>query len=194
MDNLVAMFTAAVDEFGTCVRAVADDQWDAPTPATEWSVADLVGHLVSEHRWAPPLMHGHDLDAATKIVDSEEAAHDVPSGPALAAEWAEVSRASASAFGEPGALERTVALSRGPTPASQYLVEMVFDLVVHSWDLGTAIGRSSPAPTDTVEFLYTQVKDMGDLSRTGVFDPPVPIPGDASTFDKLLAQTGRNPS
>ena len=41
---------------------------------------------------------------------------------------------SAEAFGELDALDRTVSLSRGPTPARQYLTEMVFDLIVHSWD------------------------------------------------------------
>ncbi len=28
--------------------------WSAPTPDTEWDVAQLVEHMVDEQRWIPP--------------------------------------------------------------------------------------------------------------------------------------------
>ncbi|MCU1659873.1 MAG: hypothetical protein JWO57_4529 [Pseudonocardiales bacterium] len=193
MDEL-AMLQSGLREFGVRVHAIDPDQWGAPTPATEWSVTDLVGHVVDEHRWAPPLLHGHDLDAAAKIVEGVASTrHDVSMGSDLAAEWDDAATASVEAFGEPGALDRTVSLSRGPTPVRDYLGEMILDLTVHAWDLGKAIGYSEPLPEDLVRPVYQDVVEMGDLSSSGVFHAPVDVPDDAPVIDKLVAATGRDP-
>ncbi|MDT4932648.1 MAG: hypothetical protein QOK11_540 [Pseudonocardiales bacterium] len=192
MDALLGMFHDGVGEFGARVKAVDAGQWGSPTPDTDWCVADLVGHLTEEHRWIPPLLDGHDLEAAGKIVAAASVARGSGVGD-LAAEWEGAARASLDAVGEPDALERSVALSRGSTPARQYLAEMIFDLVLHSWDLGTAIGYRGEFPPETVEFVYSQVKDMGDLSGTGMFAAPVDVLESAPTMTKLLAATGRTP-
>jgi uncharacterized protein (TIGR03086 family) len=191
--ELLGMYDAGLREFGARVKAVDASQWGSPSPCSEWSVSDLVDHVVEEHRWVPPLMHGHDLAAAGKIVESTTPLAEDRSSADRAAEWDDVARASSEAVNEPGALDRTVSLSRGPTPAPQYLGEMIFDLIVHGWDLGKAIGYQGEFPADAVEFVYGQVKQMGDLSGSGVFGPPIEVPDSASTMDKLLGATGRNP-
>jgi len=57
-DDLIATFSRAQAAFTERVHAVAPDQWQLGTPDTQWAVADLVGHLVDEHRWATPLPSG----------------------------------------------------------------------------------------------------------------------------------------
>lgn len=193
-DALLDYFLRAQRAFGERVHAVREDQWAAPTPDTEWSVTDLVGHLVEEHRWAPPLLHGHDIDSAGKIVaGSRSLPADGGVGANLAEEWDEAATESANAFSEDGALERSVALSRGDTPATTYIGEMIFDLIVHSWDLQTAIGYDGALPDDVVEFVYDRVQQGGDLSASGLFQPAVEVDDDAPTIDKLVAATGRQP-
>jgi uncharacterized protein (TIGR03086 family) len=188
------IFLAAQRAFTERVHAIGEDQWQHDTPDDEWTVADLVGHLVDEHRWAAPLMHGLDLDAAGAVVDGTRSLPvDGGVGANLAKSWDEAAAASADAFAAADALERTVQLSRGPTSARSYLDEMIFDLVVHSWDLGTAIGYAEPLPNDVVESVYAQAKSAGDLSGSGLFDAPVDVSDDASTLDKLIALTGRDP-
>ncbi len=72
---------------------------------------------------------------------------------------------------------------------------MIFDLVVHGWDLDTAIGYSGePLPDDVVEDVYELAKKFGDLSSSGFFDAPVEVPDDAPTLDKLIGLTGRSPN
>jgi uncharacterized protein (TIGR03086 family) len=195
MENLVEAFRQAQQAFSDRVHAVAEDQWQAPTPDTEWSVADLVGHLIEEHRWAAPLMHGLDLESARKVVEgSPSLPVDGGVGGNLAEEWDEAAIESLDAFTDDGAIDRTIELSRGPTPARDYLSEMIFDLVVHGWDLGTAIGYSGATlPDELVEAVYEQAKGLGDLSGSGMFAKPVSVPDDASPIDKLVALTGRNP-
>jgi uncharacterized protein (TIGR03086 family) len=195
MDNLVEKFREAQHAFTDRVHAVAEDQWQAPTPDTEWTVADLVGHLIEEHRWAAPLMHGLDLDSAGKVVEgSRSLPVDGGVGGNLAEEWDEAAVESANAFAEDGALDRTVELSRGPTPAREYLGEMIFDLVVHGWDLQTAIGYSgAPLSEELVGAVYEQARQLGDMTSSGLFGAPVDVPDDAPTIEKLVALTGRDP-
>jgi uncharacterized protein (TIGR03086 family) len=177
------------------VHAVTDEQWSHDTPDSEWDVADLVGHLIDEHRFAAPLLHGLDLVSAGKVVEgTRELPVDGGVGANRAEAWDEAASGSADAFAADGALGRSVALSRGDTPARRYIGEMIFDLVVHGWDLATAIGYTDPLPADVVEAVYAQAEDLGDLSSSGYFSAPVRVPDDAATIDKLVALTGRDPS
>ena len=190
------MFLTAQRGFGERVQAVREDQWHASTPCSEWDVASLVAHLIDENQWVPPLLHGLDLESAGKVVEgSRSLPVDGGVGANLIEVWDEASIACADAFREDGAMERTVALSRGPTPATAYITEMIFDHLVHAWDLGKAIGYAGePLPSEIVATAYEMVKGMGDLSAYGeMFKPAVSVPDDAPTVDKLLALTGRDP-
>jgi len=191
MDPMVEMFLSAQRAFGDRVHAVGADQWHLPTPNDEWDVTALLDHLIDENRWLGPLAHGHDLEAAGKIVEGAK----TTAGDDRAKVWDDVSVAAADAVKEDGVLDRTASLSRGPTPMRDYLGEMVFDHVVHAWDLGRAIGYSGePLPAELVEPLYGMATSMADvLASSGLFHPPVEISDDASTLDKLIAVTGRDP-
>jgi uncharacterized protein (TIGR03086 family) len=189
MDNVLGLFDEGVRQFSMRVEAVGSGDWDKPTPDTEWTVADLVKHLIDEHLWIPPLLGGHDLETAGKIVEGTAA------GTSPAIDWTAAKAASLQAAHEPGALERTVSLSRGPTPAGEYLAEMIVDLTVHSWDLGKAIGASNELPEELVSFVYPIVVGAQDvLAGSGMFAPPVPCPDDAPMSHKLVALTGRDPN
>lgn len=194
MDGHLDKFLAAQRAFTERVHAVTEDQWQAATPDEGWTVADLVAHLVDEHRWAAALVHGMDLDAARKIVaGTRNLPIDGGVGANLAESWDEACVGSADAFSGAGALDRMVALSRGATEARSYCSEMIFDLTVHSWDLQTAIGYDGSLPTEVVDAVYAQAKEMGDLSSSGLFGAPVTVSEDAATIDKLVALTGRTP-
>ena len=188
MADPVALLLAGQQAFSARVAAIGAHQWDAPTPDSEWSVADLVDHLIDEQRWVAPLMRGDSLEDAGRAVEAL--------GPAAAdrkAAWEEATTAAAAACRADGALEGSVQLSRGPTPALDYLHEMIFDLCVHSWDLGKAIGADHPLPEDLVAATYAAAKAFGDLAGTGYFSAAVPVPDDAPQLDKLVALTGRDP-
>jgi uncharacterized protein (TIGR03086 family) len=190
MDDLVTLFCEGIRQFDARVAAVTPGDWDKPTPNAEWNVAALVDHLIDEHLWMPPLLGGQDLDAAAATVEAKKAA----SGADPAADWVDASAASEQAVVAPGALDRDVALSRGPTPASRYLVEMIFDLTVHSWDLGRAIGYEGALPDALVGFVFEIASASADeFASTGAFAPPVPVADDAPMIDRLVAVTGRDP-
>jgi uncharacterized protein (TIGR03086 family) len=190
MDDMVSLFKTGQREFGARVHEIRDDQWGAPTPDDEWDVAALVEHLIDEARWVAPLLEGMSLVGAGAAVAAMPRMADDRVGA-----WESAAAAAAAAVSAEGALERTVELSRGPTPASGYIGEMIFDLCVHSWDLGRAIGSSRPLPDELVDAVFQVAKGFGDLSTFGdMFKPAVSVPEHAPLVDRLVAFTGRDPS
>jgi uncharacterized protein (TIGR03086 family) len=188
MTDLLALFHTGLAEFGARVHRVGDEQWASATPCSDWDAGALVGHVVDEHLWLPPLMSGHDLDASGKIVESAKRTL----GPDRAAAWDAAALASGRAVDEPGALDREVALSRGPTPARQYVTEMIFDLVVHGWDLGRAIGVDDPLPGELVQFALPLAESFSG-SPSSFFAAAVEAPDGATDEERLVALTGRSP-
>ena len=190
-DDLIATFSSAQAAFTERVHAVAADQWQLGTPDALWTVADLVGHLVDEHRWAAPLLAGLDMDAARAVVAGLGPAGG--DGAALVRAWDLAAATSAEAFRAGAALAGQVAITRGWVPAVEYLEEMVLDLIVHAWDLGAATGYPGPLPADAVAAIYPLAQAVVDRTPAGMFGVPVDVGADAPVIDRLVALTGRRP-
>ncbi|MEV4329274.1 TIGR03086 family metal-binding protein [Streptomyces sp. NPDC049597] len=185
--DLLARHSEALALFTDRVHAVRTDQWDDPTPCTEWTVRDLVNHLTAEQLWVPDLV----TDGAT-VADVGDAHDGDVLGERPRAAWDAAARAARKAFAADGALERTVQLSYGETPAVAYCAQMTADAVVHAWDLSRAIGAPERLPDALVAFALEEVTPYADeLAASGLFAPPVePPPGD-SAQSRLLAMLGR---
>jgi uncharacterized protein (TIGR03086 family) len=190
-DDLITTFLTAQAAFTERVHAVAGDQWELGTPDEQWTVADLLWHLVDEHRWAKPLLAGLDLDTAGAVAAG--LGPDSRDGATLVLEWDRAAGSSAAAFGAGGALTGSVAISRGRVPAPEYLEEMILDLVVHAWDLGTAIGYQRPLPASAVADIYPLAQAIVDRTPRGMFGPPAAAGAGAPPIDRLVALTGRRP-
>ncbi|WKX73251.1 TIGR03086 family metal-binding protein [Streptomyces sp. XD-27] len=177
----------ALDLFTDRVHAIRPDQWDAPTPCTEWSVRDLVNHLTAEQLWVPPLVR----DGSTIEEQGDAFDGDVLGDDPVAA-WDRAAAEARAAFAAPGAIERTVRLSYGDTPASDYCAQMISDAVVHAWDLSRGIGADERLPAALVDFTVREVTPYAaDLEKSGLFASPVEPPAGADVQTKLLALLGR---
>ncbi|MCB5181137.1 TIGR03086 family metal-binding protein [Streptomyces antimicrobicus] len=185
--GLLDRHAEALRLFGERVHAIRDDQWDAPTPCADWTVRDLVNHVTGEQRWVLPL-----LDEGLTVADVGDALDGDLLGDDPVAAWDTAATAARAAFTAPGALDRPVALSAGPTPGSAYCRELTCDCTVHTWDLSRAIGADERLPQALVE-LATEVVTpyAGDLAASGMFAPPVEVPADADAQTRLLGLTGR---
>ncbi|WP_060878044.1 TIGR03086 family metal-binding protein, partial [Streptomyces scabiei] len=181
--------TQAQDLFGARVHAVRDDQWGADTPCAEWSVRDLVNHLVSEQLWVPCLVRdGCMIEEVGDTFGGDLLGTDP------AASWDTAAHSAREAFAAPGALDRTVHLSYGDTPAVAYCGQMVADIVVHAWDLSRAIGADERLPGELVRFAVDEIAPYaGDLEKSGLFAAPVAPPARADAQTRLLCLLGRRP-
>jgi uncharacterized protein (TIGR03086 family) len=186
--ELVTAFTVAQAGFDRQVHAIRPEHWSSATPCTEWTVRDLLNHLVSEHLWAPWLLNGATLADVGDRFDGDQLGAD-PVG-----SWESAAAGSREAFTRPGALDRNVHTGRGPMPGTSYGWEMVTDLAVHSWDLGRAIGGDVQIDQDLVTTIYDWVLPyIGQWEGMGFFAPPVEVPAGADVQAKLIALLGRTP-
>ncbi|MFI9162391.1 TIGR03086 family metal-binding protein [Kitasatospora aureofaciens] len=99
--------------------------------------------------------------------------------------------AARQAWEVPGATGLTVHLSFGDVSGQSCLDQLTTDLVVHTWDLAQGTGKDTRLPGDLVDFAPDRFAGCGDLSGSGLFDPPLPAPEDASPQTRLPALPGR---
>lgn len=179
----------ALELFTSRVHAIRPDQWDAPTPCTDWSVRELVNHLAVEQLWVPPLVRdGSTIEEQGDRFDGDQL------GEQPAATWDLAAAGALRAFAEPGALSRTVHLSSGPSSTLAYCAQMTMDATVHAWDLSRAIGADEQLPPELVEFAAREVRPYAaDLVGTGLFAAPRTPPPGADAQGELLALLGRRP-
>ena len=185
--ELLELFQRAQASFTDRVDAIEPEQWeDEALP--EWTVADLVAHLVTEMLWVPPLVAGEPYaegrfpDATTDLLGD-----DPMTG------WESAADAALSSFAEDDALIRTVHLERGPTPASQYILELISDLTVHSWDLARAIDGDTELDGELVTASLLIGEAIPEDGVPGLYDPPLDVSATASPQQRLLARFGRRP-
>lgn len=168
------------------VAGIRDDQWALPTPCDDWTVRELLNHVVSGNEWANELGAGKTIDEVGDRLDG-----DVLGDDPLAAYDASASRA-ASVFHRPGALDAPCAVSYGPVPGSVYAGHRFIDVLVHGWDLAVATGQDSTLPPPLVEACLDVVRPQAELlAGSGAFATDVEAPAGADPQAELLAMLGR---
>jgi uncharacterized protein (TIGR03086 family) len=177
----------AADWFSQQVDQIRDDQWHLPTPCSDWDVRALLNHVTGEALWTPPLMAGQTIEQVGDRFDGDVL------GSAPVEAWHAAAAAAREAVDAPGALDQTVHLSFGETPATEYAMQLFADHLIHGWDLAHAIGagtRMDPelvtacaAWFDTVEPIYRQA---------GAIGPRMEVAPNADAQTTLLSRFGRD--
>jgi len=158
--------------------AGAVNKLNAPTLCDEWDVRNLLNHMLATQQYFVGSARGEDVSP--------------PSGspPDLLSQdpVADFDRARAetlSTFAEPGMIEKT-----GPSLGIAFS-----DQLLHGWDLAKATGQDATMPEGLAAAAYRMIHGrFTEEQRKGVFKPEIAVPADASSQDKLLAYTGRDPS
>ncbi|MGN9776555.1 TIGR03086 family metal-binding protein [Micromonospora sp. H33] len=186
--DLLETYRRSLADFTDRVAQVGPGQWAAPTPCPGWDVRTLVNHVVGEDRWSVALMAGRTIAEVGDRYDGDQLDGDPVAAARDAAAQAEL------AFARPSALETTVDLSSGPTPADEYLHQLMAEHLVHGWDLAVAIGADPRLDADAVAECARWFRERmdyyqrGQLTRSGV-----EVAADADTQDQLIAAFGRDP-
>lgn len=91
-------------------------------------------------------------------------------------------------------MERIYATPIGQVPGARVLHIRTTELLVHGWDLATALGRlHSLLPSDLaeVEFAFSEVAVKQLPPGRSPFAPPVAVPASAPAVDRLAGLLGR---
>ncbi len=184
--DIPAMFGGAVAEFGARVRQVGDHQWKAATPDGDWTVRDLVNHVVGEDLWAPPLLAGSTIAEVGDRFDGDVLGAE----PGVA--WAAASAGAVRAVGQDGAMDRIVHLSFGDLPGSEYATQLFADHLIHAWDLARAIGADECLDEQLVASCAGWFGPVEDAYRgAGAIAARPRVADDADAQTVLLARFGR---
>ncbi len=162
------------------VGGIAAGQLDRPTPCAEFTVRDVLEHMIG----------GATMFAAAYRGEAP-AAVDV--GDVLAGFGSALADLGA-AITAPGALDRTVAAPFGEVPGETFARFVVLDGLVHGWDLATATGQAYNPPAALVAAVDDFAHRTLDPLRDGqTFAAAIEPAADASPIERLVAYTGRRP-
>ncbi|HXX90154.1 MAG TPA: TIGR03086 family metal-binding protein [Acidimicrobiales bacterium] len=185
----MGLLRAARADFAARLTAVGPDQWDLPTPCGDWSVRELVLHLVRGNTMAELLLAG------TSREDTLAALAEIRPTDLVAA-FEDSADRQETAFATPGALERTCHHPVGDIPGSQLLGFRIGDMDLHAWDLARAIGAEESLQPEVVEAVWASLSPMAAfIGETGVFGPGPSgmVPDDAPLQARVLDLSGRRP-
>jgi uncharacterized protein (TIGR03086 family) len=185
--KLVARAVAPLPEI---INAIEPSQLGNRTPCADWDVRTLVNHLLF---WGPPQVGAGRKELIPPPGDSEHEAN-LTSG-----DWATALTnhfdSLATAWGEPSAWEGNTRLDgSSEMPAAVIGGMVVGEVVVHGWDLARATGQQPQWDPELLDYLLQEATGMAEQARQmGLFGPEVTVPASASTVDRILGITGRDP-
>ena len=183
--NPVELFEKATSGINKIISGIKQDQIGAQTPCSEWKVKDLIEHLIGGASHLNASMGGGSSDSPSSESDVAK----------LAANFTSVVSEVLQKASDPAALEAQVGTPAGEMSAGQFIGILSLDNLVHTWDLAKATGQGTALDPALTEACYGMfVPGLIDMARPhGAFGPAVSVPDNASTQDKLLGYTGRQP-
>jgi uncharacterized protein (TIGR03086 family) len=160
--------------------AIRPDQLGLPTPCDEWTVQEVLDHLVGGTSYLTAAIKGLEVPR----VDSGATADDLHEGVTVCLELLADPQALGSTCSSPLGTEWTVAEATAGTS---------MDLLVHTWDLAAATGQDVALDPVVLEACIGMfLPHMPEMGRAaGIVGPAVEVPSNASPQQLLLGAMGR---
>ncbi|MGW6424198.1 TIGR03086 family metal-binding protein [Nocardia sp. NPDC055053] len=171
MNSTAALDTVWRDVVATSYAALADvvagirdDQWNLPTPCSEWTVTQVIQHAAGDQ-----LAYAAALGIGAGPSDNPFA----PSG-SIDGSAADLVRAAvdqtAAAWATVGDSTATVPtpLPHGDLPTSVAATLAALDAAVHAWDIAVATGQPSPLTDELATHLLTAARTVHAAPGSGV--------------------------
>jgi uncharacterized protein (TIGR03086 family) len=186
-----------IDMTTSCLRTakvldgVADAQLAGKTPCERLNLGELVAHV-----------GGLGVAFATAAEKDLGELTDSPPGDGgylLADDWRSAYPANlaalADAWTHADAWEGMTRIGGVDLPGEVCGMVGLTEVVVHGWDVAVATGQDYDVDDDVAEAVLTHLAGFAaDGPVEGLFGPAVEISSSASTFDRALALSGRDPA
>ncbi len=181
----------ATSTMRTLVASVTDDQLTQPTPCDKYTVGDLVEHIGG--------LAMAFTDAARKQVGPGSAQGGSGDASRLEPGWRDRIDTSlaelAEAWRDPAAYDGETQAGGVTMPGPIAAAVALNEVVVHGWDLATALGRPFDVRDEDVEACMAFAEPFSapgtEEMRGDAFGPVVPVAGDAPPLERLLGMMGR---
>ena len=195
-DGPALMAAAAAEAARVVTGAAKDAAKDAAqdaantqtTPCTDWDLRTLLNHTIL---WTA---YSAERRAHGESVAEELMSKDFTAEPGYAQAYqAQIARA-VHAWSDPEAWRRELGVMGSTTPAADVAAMLIAEMVLHGWDVAKATGQDYHCDDAVARLVLSTVEAQGDLFRQYQgFAAVVPVPDDATAFDRALALSGRDP-
>ena len=186
--NLSEEMAAASAEAARVVNGVPEGTLNAPTPCGDWDLSTLLNHTILWTSYsAERRAHGESVaeDLMTKDFTAEPGFRD---------DYARQINEAVKAWQDPEAWEGKRSVMGDATPAADVGAMLIMEMVLHGWDVAQATGQEYACDDAVAEALMNTVEAQAELFRKYQgFADAVEVPDDATTFDRALGLSGRDP-
>lgn len=142
-DQLRSAMATAMEGFAAAVEAVEPQHWERPSPCSEWSVWDVIDHVVAGEHFTAEVLGGAPQAVAIEMqVGLDDQNRD------LVSQVVGASALALTAF--EGSLDRTVEHRVGIITARRMLGFRIIDVLGHTWDVTTATDQSASLDVDAL--------------------------------------------
>jgi len=196
-EEAIAGLLAEYEAFGSLVRSLDAQQWEAPSRCAGWTAGDVARHVV-----------GTATDVANGVVGTHTPGEEVAERKGRTA--AEIADELDTAMGTLRNLASVINddVWNGPAPVPdltmrQGILTLIYDLYVHNDDIRAAVGMPPAGPglglDASVEYLSEQLDERGwgpatlaldGMEKTDIGAGGEPVTGDAKQF--VLVACGRS--
>lgn len=164
------------------IAGVRPDQYDDPTPCAEWSVRNVLEHMIGV------------VDGIGTAASGRQGGGRFELGADPAAQFEQAAKAALAAWRAPGVLDREIDGGPGPMPGRMLASINLLDTATHTWDLAAASGQPTTLPDDIAEpAMEVSRQIVSPELRAGRFGPEVAAPEGAGPTERLVAFLGRTP-
>ena len=184
------MIKKAIDTAKQVVANVETSRYGDPTPCTERNVKDMANHMTGFLVMT---------EVAARKQPAMDGSGEVPDlvGDNPGPVYAGLADKAAAAWSAPGALQGTTEFGPvGLVPVEVAAGITLMEIAVHAWDLAAGSGQSYQMDPEVAEATWQAVQQVvtDDARKRGAFAAKVAVPADASTQDRILGFTGRDPA
>ena len=185
--NLHPEMAAAAAEAARVVNAVPAELAGS-TPCGDWDLRTLLNHTIL---WTS---YSAERRAHGESVAEELMSKDFTAEPGFRKDYeAQLGRA-VQAWSDPSAWEGDIGVMGDATPAADVAAMLIMEMALHGWDVARATGQDYTCDEAVAQALIQTVEAQAELFRKYQgFADAVTAPAGASTFDRALALSGRDP-
>jgi uncharacterized protein (TIGR03086 family) len=183
-----ALMAAAAAETARVVAGATKTPLDQPTLCGEWDLRTLLNHTILWTSYSAE-RRAHGQSVAEDLVSK-----DFTAEPGYAQDYEAQVNKAVQAWSDPQAWEGDRNVMGSPIPAADIAAMLIMEMVLHGWDVAAATGQDYRCGQQLAQAVLQTVEVQGEMFRQYQgFAAPVSVPADASTFDRALALSGRDP-
>jgi uncharacterized protein (TIGR03086 family) len=180
MSDVSALYERVAEGFTSRVDQIAETQWSTPTGHEDWTVRDMVAHVISTQQRVLGVLG----EPVTATVDEDGD---------LKQQWREASGAMQDALNDSERGTKVIRGLLGRQPFELLVGQLICpDTLVHTWELSRATGQDETLDPTAMRASTAILAPIDDaVRRPGGFADKIPTPAGADEQTTFLHFVGQ---